>query len=233
MRAAGLRSVALLALLLITAPLVSSPQAVAARPAQFAWGENLGWINFAATEDELGVTDTRVTGYAWSEQFGWINLGPFKNTSGVTNTANGTLGGFAWSAVYGWIPMLGAYIDATGHIHGIAGSNTTQAGRINFDCAQCGVVTSWRPSSNKPRTPAGIEKVPQQPASPVVTAPNDPVTKFPTNVPSICNGVGCEKIPAVAASGWLCCLLLLILILLLLLLILWLLIRKRRRDADK
>lgn len=42
---------------------------------QYAWGENVGWLNF---EPILGagvtVDDFEVTGYVWAENIGWINF---------------------------------------------------------------------------------------------------------------------------------------------------------------
>ena len=67
----------------------------------YAWGENLGWVNFGTSGGAVRVSDTALTGYAWNENYGWINLNPA--TAGVTNNSEGTLGGHAWSENYGWI----------------------------------------------------------------------------------------------------------------------------------
>ena len=52
---------------------------------KWAWGENVGWINFDPADDPSGgsgvtVEDERVTGYVWAENAGWINLyfGPWR-----------------------------------------------------------------------------------------------------------------------------------------------------------
>jgi hypothetical protein len=119
----------------------------------YAWGENIGWINFAATGSNVNITDTALTGYVWSYTYGWINLGPFTNYAGVTNTPSGQLGGYAWSSGLGWIPMSGASINTTtGVFHGIAGSSGSTAARINFDCSTCKITTNWRPTSTTPTT---------------------------------------------------------------------------------
>src|SRR3989344_4930595 len=49
---------------------------------KYAWGENIGWINFGCDNCDVVITDASITGNAWSTQFGWINLSP--TTSGVT-----------------------------------------------------------------------------------------------------------------------------------------------------
>ena len=122
----------------------------------YAWGENLGWINFAPTSSGtylgLTITDSAVTGYAWSKDAGWINFGPVGSSQGVTNTPDGSLGGSAWSTALGWIAMSGVSIDSTGTFHGLAGTAGSSAGRVSFDCANCGVTTDWRPLSARVQT---------------------------------------------------------------------------------
>ncbi len=111
----------------------------------YAWGENIGWINFLASGSNVVISDTAITGYAWSPNYGWINLSP--TNSGVTNTSGGVLGGRAWSSGLGWVPFTGVTINTSGKFTGMAGTAGSTAGRINFDCANCSVVTDWRPSS--------------------------------------------------------------------------------------
>ncbi len=105
----------------------------------YAWGENIGWINFLASGSNVVISDTAITGYAWSPNYGWINLSP--TNSGVTNTSGGVLGGRAWSSGLGWIPFTGVTINTSGKFTGMAGTAGSTAGRINFDCANCSVVT--------------------------------------------------------------------------------------------
>jgi hypothetical protein len=112
---------------------------------KYAFGENLGWINFGCDNCGVHVTDTVVTGYAWSKQYGWINLSP--SGSGVTNNCAGVLGGKAWSRTLGWVDFSGVNIDANGVFTGIAGTPSTKAGRINFSCDNCDVSTDWRQCS--------------------------------------------------------------------------------------
>jgi hypothetical protein len=112
---------------------------------KYAFGENLGWINFGCDNCNVHVTDTAITGYAWSKQYGWINLSP--STSGVTNNCTGVLGGKAWSKTLGWVDFSGASINSEGVFTGTAGTPGTKAGRINFSCANCDVSTDWRQCS--------------------------------------------------------------------------------------
>lgn len=113
--------------------------------ASYAWGENFGWINFGCTDCNVSVTDSAVTGYAWSNQYGWINLSP--TNGGVTNDGNGNLGGNAWSSGLGWISFSGVVINSSGQFTGIAGTQGSTAGRINFGCTNCNVSTDWQPAS--------------------------------------------------------------------------------------
>jgi hypothetical protein len=110
----------------------------------YAWGENMGWINFLANGGNVSVSDSTITGYAWNSNYGWINLSP--STSGVTNNCFGILGGYAWSGTLGWINFAGVKIDYSGKFTGIAGTSGSTVGRINFDCVNCNVNTDWRPS---------------------------------------------------------------------------------------
>ena len=110
----------------------------------YAWGENLGWIQFAPDHGGITITDSALSGYAWSSVGGWINFSP--TNGGVTNDGNGTLGGYAWSDQDGWISMSGARIDENGMFSGTAGTIGSTAGRINFACDHCDVRTDWRPS---------------------------------------------------------------------------------------
>ena len=134
--------------------------------AQFAWGENAGWLN--AEPDGQGgpgltVTGHGVTGFVWAENLGWISFS-CENTSscgvvdfGVTNDGHGNLGGYAWGENIGWISLscdntdscgtadYGVSIDgATGQFFGQAWSENV--GWIAFDpfpMAHDGVITDW------------------------------------------------------------------------------------------
>jgi hypothetical protein len=111
---------------------------------QYAWGENVGWINFNPSWGPgITVTDTAVTGYAWGENIGWINLSP--SNGGVVNDGSGNLSGYAWGENIGWInfgPLGGVRIGSDGKFTGYAwGENI---GWINFSSQHSCVKTSWR-----------------------------------------------------------------------------------------
>ena len=102
--------------------LVAVPQVRAqgtASPAQgYAWGENIGWVNFAPTHGGVTVHEAGPNGYlsghAWAENVGWIKVGdgtgpyaaPGSQTStdwGVNMDADGNMSGYAWGENVGWI----------------------------------------------------------------------------------------------------------------------------------
>ncbi|MFA5061905.1 MAG: carboxypeptidase-like regulatory domain-containing protein [Patescibacteria group bacterium] len=114
---------------------------------KYAWSSKIGWINFGATNGNVRITDTAITGYAWSQEYGWINLSP--TMSGVKNTSEGVLSGYAWGENIGWINFAGITINSTGVFQGqaIGGDNS---GTINFSCANCSVETDWIPASARP-----------------------------------------------------------------------------------
>ena len=107
----------------------------------YAWGNVIGWINFNATNSNVNVTDTQVTGYAWSSNYGWINLNP--TNGGVVNDGNGNLSGKAWGQNTGWIDFTGVSINTSGTFVGQTASSP-KAGIINFSCTSCNVNTTWR-----------------------------------------------------------------------------------------
>src|SRR5215468_3964787 len=87
---------------------------------QYAWGENVGWINFKPSQGPgVTVTGTSVSGFAWGENVGWINLSP--DFGGVNNDGVGRLSGFAWGENVGWInfaPTGGGVIIQKGRFLG-------------------------------------------------------------------------------------------------------------------
>jgi hypothetical protein len=121
---------------------------------QYAWGENVGWINFKPGQGPgVTVTGIGLTGFAWGENIGWVNLSP--DNGGVKNDGLGHLSGFAWGENVGWInfaPMdAGVTIGADGRFSGFAwGENI---GWINFGITS-GVRTSF--TTEKPAPVLGI-----------------------------------------------------------------------------
>jgi hypothetical protein len=82
---------------------------------KWAWGTNVGWINFAPPHGGVTVYSDHLEGYAWGENIGWIRLGShdgggahtYANTAadnyGVNNDGSGILSGYAWGTTVGWI----------------------------------------------------------------------------------------------------------------------------------
>lgn len=101
-----------------------------------AWSEQVGWINFGATNGGAVVSDLSLSGYVWSDNLGWINLNPAQG--GVINNGMGILSGYAWSEIGGWINFTGVSINIyTGAFSGYAfGENF---GWINFN----NVISDW------------------------------------------------------------------------------------------
>jgi hypothetical protein len=116
---------------------------------QYAYGENIGWVNFEPNlaEPNVGatVTSEKLTGFIWGESIGWINLGPNGSdpNTGIANDGAGNLSGFAWGEGVGWINFdpnvpgyvnhYGVIIDSNGDFSGWAwGENI---GWINFNSA--------------------------------------------------------------------------------------------------
>jgi hypothetical protein len=130
---------------------------------QYAWGENVGWINFGSIEGDVIVSDTKITGYAWGENVGWISLHCENDNScntvnyGVVNDGSGNLSGYAWGENVGWISFNSPYhavsINTEGVFSGYAwGENV---GWISFNCTNTNscdnvnfsVKTNWSPVS--------------------------------------------------------------------------------------
>ena len=127
---------------------------------KWAWGANMGWLNFAPDYGGVIVYSDHLEGHAWAENIGWIRLGTctsgspctHANTSannyGVNNDGVGNLSGYAWSASAGWINFApsggGVTIDPiTGDFDGYAwGENV---GWIHFHNADPAykVNTAW------------------------------------------------------------------------------------------
>lgn len=114
---------------------------------RWAWGTNIGWINFNPTHSEVTVYDDHLEGYAWAENVGWIRMGThtgggihsYANNAasnyGINNDGAGNLSGFAWGTNIGWINFNPSHsqvvIDpSTGVFSGYAWSEN--AGWIRF-----------------------------------------------------------------------------------------------------
>jgi len=136
---------------------------------QFAWAENVGWINAEPSGDGgpgVQVDDFELTGYMWGENIGWVSMS-CKNDStcgttayGVVNDGQGVLSGYAWGENVGWIDFApttaGVLIDvSTGNFSGHAwGENI---GWIAFAASgehPCKIKTSWN-CDPAPPAPSG------------------------------------------------------------------------------
>ena len=51
---------------------------------KWAWGTNVGWLNFAPDNGGVTVYGDHLEGYAWGENVGWIRLGAY--TGGGSHT---------------------------------------------------------------------------------------------------------------------------------------------------
>lgn len=119
---------------------------------KYAWGENIGWVNFGASNGDVHVTDLKLSGQALSENSGWIYLGDIKNDG------EGKLSGYAWGENVGWIKFNptngGVSINSEGYFTGQALSENV--GWIVFD-GDKKVRTDWRPRSTRPACNNGID----------------------------------------------------------------------------
>lgn len=95
---------------------------------KWAWGTNVGWINFAPDNGRVAVYSDHLEGDAWGENVGWIR---FKGTAQdstpyrVNNDGVGNLSGYAWGTNVGWINFAssngGVWVDpVTGDFAGYA-----------------------------------------------------------------------------------------------------------------
>ena len=104
---------------------------------KWAWGTNVGWINFNPDNGGVTVYPDHLEGYAWGENAGWIRLGTHtgggshtytnadQNTYGVNrDTGTGALSGYAWGTNVGWINFApasgGVTVSAAGEFSGYA-----------------------------------------------------------------------------------------------------------------
>ncbi len=91
---------------------------------KYAWGENVGWLNFRDANthaDGVYVGGSYLSGWIWGENIGWINVGngggPYANTDdtnfGVNiDQTNGDLHGMAYAENVGWINFDGGALAA-------------------------------------------------------------------------------------------------------------------------
>ncbi len=164
---------------------------------KYAWGENIGWINFGCDNCNVQVADNAISGYAWNQNYGWINLAP--TNSGVKNDGNGNLSGWAWGKNLGWIDFAGVTISPNGEFSGYATIKSNNS-RINFNCnngASCSsadfkVKTDWLPASLRSTQGNGHGgRGGSNGGSPIISPPvtTTPVVAVVNNVSNILNDV--------------------------------------------
>lgn len=108
---------------------------------KYAWGENVGFIDFGSEAGGVHITDDTLSGYAYGENIGWINL------SSVINDGEGNLSGYAWGENVGFIDFSKVKIGENGVFSGSAyGENI---GWIIFGETTNKVITDWRPESSR------------------------------------------------------------------------------------
>jgi len=105
--------VSLLVTVAATSPALSENIDPDGDDSQYAYGENVGWLNAEPSGEGgpgLEVDDFRVTGWMWGENIGWVSFS-CENTAtcgdldyGVANDG-GALSGWAWSENAGWISL--------------------------------------------------------------------------------------------------------------------------------
>jgi hypothetical protein len=79
---------------------------------KWAWGTNVGWINFDPAYGGVRVYDDHLEGYAWGTNVGWINFDPANG--GVTiDMSNVEFDGYVWGENIGWIHLKGTAADMT------------------------------------------------------------------------------------------------------------------------
>lgn len=134
---------------------------------QYAYGENVGWLNLEPLGDGgpgVEVTASNLSGWMWGENVGWCSLSCATTGScaaaayGVTNDGQGLLAGWAWCENAGWLSFACENTGSCGSTsYGVAIAPDTglfsgeawgeNVGWITFGSpgpVPYGIVTSWR-----------------------------------------------------------------------------------------
>lgn len=151
----------------------------------YAWGENIGWVDFA----NVTVSDTGLSGSIYGENVGWIDVSTIINTPNDLNY-QADLSGYAWGENIGWVDFSKAAIGTNGvFTGGIYGENI---GWIIFDNGNSKIATDYRPSQARVIRGSGPLVLYTEPAVIPVTTTAPPLTPpsfiTPTSpVSTICN----------------------------------------------
>lgn len=162
---------------------------------KYAYGENVGFIDFGSTAGSVHITDSVLSGSAYGENIGWINL------SGVTNS-NGTLSGYAWGENVGFIDFSKVTIGDDGVFSGSAyGENI---GWITFGNTNNKVVTDWRkPSlrSTPSHSSSGGTSVPVRYQNLIAMGKTDEANKLKQEFPNQFSGAITNTTAQILGSG--------------------------------
>ena len=197
--------------LLLMIPIVFASAGTIDGSHRYAWGENVGWIDFGSAEGGVVINDDYLTGYAWGENIGWISLN-CSNTDScnavsyyVHNTSSGQLSGYAWGENTGWINFSPGFdvnprINVTtGQFTGYAwGENT---GWINFNCSNtndCSNVNYYLAAIWTPTSSGGGGSAPG--SSPATPAPLMSQTPGASSVPDVSGTPVASSVPAATVS---------------------------------
>jgi hypothetical protein len=187
----------------------------------YAWGENIGWLNWGTTEGAVDVAlgGGPLTGYVWSENAGWISLN-CSNTSSCatvdysTYSTGNSLGGYAWGENVGWISWSCNNTSSCGtSAYGVSYNASTRTfagfaygenvGWISMNCSDtssCGTVDFSVQTSPVPAGGGGPGGGPPPP--PVVTAVPTPTSSTsPSPVPTVSATVSPAVTPTPTSSG--------------------------------
>lgn len=169
---------------------------------KYAWGENIGWLNWSTTEGDIDITDAvGMDGYIWGENVGWINLDPVVGAVEYGVTASGSeWTGYAWGENIGWISFSCENTSSCGTVdYAVRSSGSEEltgyawgenVGWVNMNCdndASCGTVefgVRYTPPTPTPTpTPGGGSTGYFVSPTPTPSVPTSPVTS-PTSVPT-------------------------------------------------
>ena len=177
---------------------------------KYAWGENIGWLNWGTTEGDVDVGTTTFDGYAWGENIGWVSLSCTNTSSCATvdyglqftsrTAADDIVTGYAWGENVGWISFSCTNTSscATANysvtVNGTSGVFAGYAwgenvGWISFSCANtdtCGTVEYRVKTSSlvtPTPTPGSVIIIPPVATPSPTPSPTPAVSVFPSPPP--------------------------------------------------
>lgn len=126
---------------------------------KYAWGENIGWLNWSTTEGDIDIDDgVDMDGYIWGENVGWISL-TCANTSSCgtvdygVDASGSEWTGYAWGENVGWVSFSCDNTSSCGTVEYAVRSSGSEEligyawgeniGWINLNCdnnGSCGTV---------------------------------------------------------------------------------------------